>query len=148
MSWAGPEQGVHSDACDGQDKQSCNPDRGCDPFVLLDNGNDCRTIARLAGRGCWGLMRRLMGLRRLGGESGGGLSTAARSRLALQAPEVGPHFRSDLIAEITIFLERLADDLLQLRGRSGLSRKGRRGGRFRMPSKMVADVSPRNGRCP
>src|SRR5258708_4743730 len=35
-----------------------------------------------------------------------------------------------------------------LGGRSGLSRKGRKGGRFRMASKITAEVSPRNGMAP
>src|SRR5215472_3214236 len=53
-------------------------------------------------------------------ETRGALSRAAGSCFALQAAKVGANLRSDLVAEIPIFLESFADDFFQPRRKIGI----------------------------
>jgi hypothetical protein len=53
-----------------------------------------------------------------------------------------------LVSQIAVFLQTFVDDLFQLSGKPGFNRKGVSGARFRIPSEITADVSPRKGKVP
>ena len=53
-----------------------------------------------------------------------------------------------LITQIAVLLQRTVDDVFELGGRSGFSRKAGSGVRFMMPSKINPVLSPRKGNAP
>ena len=62
--------------------------------------------------------------------------------------QIADQFRGRLIAQLAVFLQRLADDVFQPGWKIGIQAQRRNGRRFSMPSKTVAAVSPANGNVP
>ena len=73
---------------------------------------------------------------------------ASAAGVALQSLHIGANFRGMLITKVPIFLETLVDDSFELLRKVGISRTGSTGVRFKIASKIVAVLSPRNGNCP
>src|SRR2546426_1483797 len=73
-----------------------------------------------------------------------------RSRLGvpLQPLQVGTHLRCALVAQVTVFLKQLLMISSSFGGTSEFSLTGATGARFRIASKITADVSPRKGTAP
>ena len=70
-------------------------------------------------------------------------------RVPLQPLQVGSHVRGVLVAQFAVFLQRLVDDVVPVRpARRDSAARAAVGARFRMASKMSAEVSPRNGSVP
>ena len=67
-------------------------------------------------------------------------------RVPLQPLQVGSHVGGVLIAQIAVFLQRLVDDVFQLRRQVGIQPNRGSGARFMMASKITPELSPRNGR--
>ena len=58
-------------------------------------------------------------------------------RVPLQPLQVGSHLRGMLIAQVAVFLQRLVDDVFQLRRNIGIQPNRRTAARFRMASKII-----------
>ena len=82
---------------------------------------------------------------RTGGSRG---QNRARFGVALEALQVGAHVGGALVAQVAVFFEQLVQDFFKLRRQVGIQAKRWRRGRFRIASKITADVSPRKGTAP
>jgi len=93
------------------------------------------TLSVGVGRNCW--------LR-----AGAVRDCASAVGVALQALQVGTNVGGVLVAQVTVFLERLVDRVFEFRRQVGIQRIGETGTRSRIAWKIRAEVSPRKGSWP
>ena len=133
------KNGVDAQASRAEYDQDCNHTRGDSPFVLL-RGDHGGTAARVPSvDNGW----------RIGRNFGAGhRGLAAGFRISLQPLQIRSHLGGALVPQIPVFLQRPIDDLFQLGRQIGIQSQRGTGARFRIASKIVAELSPRKGNCP
>ena len=73
---------------------------------------------------------------------------ASRTRIALQALQIGAHFRGALIAKVFVLLHRFVDQLLKLQRNAGVQPHRRHRILVQDSSKIAPELSPLNGNIP